>query len=55
MPRAHHREQQCCIAARGATATSPMRGNVIRGNTCTDADAEGFDVSQFGQGLLEKT
>ena len=47
-PRVHR-----CIAARGATATSPMRGNVIRGNTCTDADAEGFYVSQFGQGLLE--
>jgi hypothetical protein len=47
-PRVHR-----CIAARGATAASPMRGNVIRGNNCTDADAEGFYVSQFGQGLIE--
>jgi Right handed beta helix region len=42
-----------CIAARGATATSPMRGNVIRRNTCTDADADGFYLSQFSQGLVE--
>lgn len=47
-PRVHR-----CIAARGATSTSPMRGNILRGNTCTDADAEGFYVSQFGQGLIE--
>jgi parallel beta-helix repeat protein len=42
-----------CIAARGASPTSPMRGNVIRGNTCTDAGREGFYLSQYGNGLVE--
>jgi parallel beta-helix repeat protein len=45
--------QDRCIAARGATATSPMRGNVIRDNTCTDAGHEGFYLSQYSNGLVE--
>ena len=44
---------QRCIAARGATATSPMRGNVIRGTTCTNAVLECFYLSQFGGGVVE--
>lgn len=44
---------QRCIAARGATATNPMRGNVIRGNTCTDAVLECFYLSQFSSGIVE--
>ena len=44
---------QRCIAARGATATNPMRGNVLRGNTCTDAALECFYLSQFGSGIVE--
>lgn len=43
-----------CIAVRGATATRPMTGNVLRGNRCTNADAEGIYVSQFGNGLIEQ-
>lgn len=42
-----------CIAARGATATAPMNGNVLRQNTCRNADVEGFYISQFGNGLVE--
>jgi hypothetical protein len=47
-PRIHR-----CIAARGAVADAPMRGNVLRGNRCTDADAEGIYASQFNGGLIE--
>lgn len=42
-----------CIAARGATATSPMAGNVLRGNRCTDSGAECFYLSQFSSSLIE--
>lgn len=42
-----------CIAARGATATAPMLGNILRGNRCTDAGLECFYLSQFGNGLIE--
>lgn len=42
-----------CISARGATADSPMHGNVVRNNSCTNADAEGFYLSQFANGLVE--
>lgn len=47
-PRIHR-----CIAARGATATQPMRGNVLRNNRCVGAMAEGFYLSQFADGLIE--
>lgn len=43
-----------CIAARGATATAPMRRNVIRNVTCTNAAHEGFYLSQYGDGLVER-
>jgi hypothetical protein len=42
-----------CVAARGATPTSPMRGNVVRGITCTRSGTEGFYLSEFADGLVE--
>lgn len=47
-PRIHR-----CVAARGATAGQPMRGNTLRNNRCIDAEAEGFYLSQFAEGLVE--
>ncbi len=47
-PRIHR-----CIAARGATASQPMRGNVLRNNRCIASDAEGFYLSQFAEGTVE--
>ena len=44
---------QRCIAARGATATSPMRGNVVRNNRCTNTGVECIYVSQFSGSLVE--
>jgi hypothetical protein len=44
---------QRCIAARGATADSPMRSNIVRNNTCTNAGTECIYVSQFSGSLLE--
>jgi hypothetical protein len=42
-----------CVAARGATPTSPMHGNVVRGITCTRSGTEGFYLSEFADGLVE--
>jgi uncharacterized protein YjdB len=42
-----------CIAARGATPTSPMHGNVVRGITCTRSGHEGFYLSEWADGLVE--
>ncbi len=42
-----------CIAARGATPTSPMLRNVVRNNQCRRAGTECFYLSEFGQGLIE--
>jgi hypothetical protein len=42
-----------CVAARGAAATAPMRRNVVRNVTCTNAAHEGFYLSQFADGLVE--
>jgi hypothetical protein len=44
---------QRCIAARGATADSPMRTNTVRNNTCTNAGTECIYVSQFSGSLIE--
>lgn len=44
---------QRCIAARGATATAPMTGNVISNNRCTNAGVECFYLSQFGNARIE--
>lgn len=44
---------QRCIAARGALPTSPMLGNELRGNRCTNAGLECFYLSQFGSGVIE--
>jgi parallel beta-helix repeat protein len=42
-----------CIAAREATPSKPMHGNVLRNNTCNSSDAEGFYLSEFADGLVE--
>ncbi|MCC7384033.1 MAG: right-handed parallel beta-helix repeat-containing protein [Deltaproteobacteria bacterium] len=42
-----------CIAARGATPTSPMLGNVLRNNRCSRAGTECFYLSELGQSLVE--
>jgi len=42
-----------CVAARGATPTSPMHGNVVRRITCTRSGTEGFYLSEFADGLIE--
>jgi len=44
---------QRCIAARDASAMSPVRGLVIRGNTCSAAGREGFYLSQVADSLIE--
>lgn len=44
---------QRCVAARGATPSSPMHGNVVRGITCTASGTEGFYLSEFADGLVE--
>jgi parallel beta-helix repeat protein len=43
-----------CIAARGATPEAPMHGNIIRGNICRNAASDGYYLSEFGDGLVEK-
>ena len=43
-----------CIAARGATPEAPMHGNVVRGNICRNAASDGFYLSEFADGLVEK-
>lgn len=42
-----------CVAARGATATTPMVGNIVRGVTCQSSGTEGFYLSQWSRGLVE--
>ncbi len=44
---------QRCIAARGATSTSPMISNIIRKNKCSNSGIEGFYLSQLKQALVE--
>ena len=44
---------QRCIAARDASANNPVRGVVIRGNTCTGARREGLYLSQVSESLVE--
>jgi hypothetical protein len=42
-----------CVAARGASPTLPMHGNVVRGVTCTRSGTEGFYLSEWAGGLVE--
>jgi Right handed beta helix region len=42
-----------CVSARGATADSPMRGNVVRAIRCVQPDGEGFYLSQFAEAVIE--
>lgn len=43
---------QRCIAARGATAETPMRGIVIQNNICNNAGWEGFYLSQTAGAMI---
>lgn len=42
-----------CIAARGATSTSPMTNLVIRNNVCTNGGIQGFYLSQVANSVVE--
>lgn len=42
-----------CIAARGATPSSPMTNLVIRNNVCTNGGTQGFYLSQVSNSLVE--
>ncbi len=44
---------QRCIAARGATPDSPMKGNILHNNRCTNAGVECFYLSEFSISLIE--
>ncbi len=44
---------QRCIAARGATPATPMKGLAIRNNRCALSEVEGFYLSEVSQSVVE--